>query len=244
MTGGSHRRRFRNQLLAGLSDDDIGPLTPVLEEVTLTPGQVLEQPGMSVEHVYFPESGTASVIAVDGAHRRMEAGPFGRDGMSGLSVVTYADSSPNETRVQLAGTAHRLPATIIRDLMEHSLPARRLLLRYVHAFAIQTAHTALAAGIAVVEQRLARWILMLHDRADGDELLLTHEFMALMLAVRRPGVTVALHELEGKALIRSLRGRVVIRDRAGLEEFCAGLYGVAEAEYRRLIVPYEGGSSG
>ncbi len=235
MAGGFETRRFRNQLLSNLSDDDIGRLLPMLEPVPLSPGQVLEAAGAAIEHVYFPESGIASVIALDGVRRRMEAGPFGWDGMSGLAVLTCADRSPHETVVQLEGGAHRLPAAALRDLMDRSPSARRLLLRYVHAFAVQTAHTALAAGLAVVEQRLARWILMLHDRTDGDELLLTHEFMALMLAVRRPGVTVALHELEGKALIRSLRGRVVMRDRQGLEEFCAGLYGVPEAEYRRLI---------
>lgn len=99
----------------------------------------------------------------------------------------------------------------------------------------QTAHTALANGQGKLEQRLARWLLMAHGRIDGDELPLTHEFLALMLSVRRPGVTVALQLLEHRALIAAKRGIITIRHRKGLTELANGLYGIAEAEYRRLI---------
>jgi CRP-like cAMP-binding protein len=105
----------------------------------------------------------------------------------------------------------------------------------VHVFSVQVAHTALANGRAKIEERLARWLLMVHDRIDGDEVNLTHDFIALMLGVRRPGVTDALHALEGKGLIRSTRGVLRIVDREGLEVIANAIYGVPEAEYRRLI---------
>lgn len=227
--------RFRNELLSSLTGDDLRHLAPLLESVTLDQRQVLERANEEIEHIYFPESGIASIVAIDSSGRRMEAGPFGREGMSGLAVLLGTDRSPHETLIQVAGTAHRIPAGRLRAILEASATMRRQFLLYAHAFSVQTAHTALAAGLAVVEQRLARWILMLHDRVDGDELPLTHEFMALMLAVRRPGVTVALHVLEGEGFIRSRRGLVIVRDRQGLEKACGALYGVPEAEYRRLI---------
>jgi CRP-like cAMP-binding protein len=106
---------------------------------------------------------------------------------------------------------------------------------YVQAFMSQTAQTALTNGRAKLEERLARWILMAHDRTDGDTLDLTHEFLALMLGVRRPGVTIAMHFLEGAGLIRSTRRAILIVDRDGLEQHADGSYGVPEAEYERLL---------
>jgi hypothetical protein len=103
------------------------------------------------------------------------------------------------------------------------------------AFAIQVAFTALANGRAKLEERLARWLLMVHDRVVGDRIVLTHEYMAVMLGVRRPGVTVALHILEGKGAIRSHRGEVVIKDREGLAAEAGGGYGQPETEYARLL---------
>jgi CRP-like cAMP-binding protein len=119
--------------------------------------------------------------------------------------------------------------------MTKSPTLRGMLLHYVQAFMIQTAHTAASNGSAKLEERLARWLLMAHDRTDGDELSLVHEFLAVMLGVRRPGVTVALHTLEEQGLIRARRGSILIIDRAGLEELANSSYGVPEAEYDRLM---------
>ena len=226
---------FRNKLLSLVQGQHRDVLAGHLALVEIKAGEVLEYRNQPITHVYFPESGIASVIATDGRARRMEAGPFGRDGMSGVAVILEAQQSPHETVVQVPGSAYRIPAETLMRILETQPGARRLFLRYAQAFAVQTAQTALSAAHAVLEVRLARWILMLHDRMDGDEFSLTHEFMSLMLAVRRPGVTVALHELEGRGLIRSKRGWLLVRDRKGLELACGGLYGVPEAEYARLI---------
>jgi CRP-like cAMP-binding protein len=108
-------------------------------------------------------------------------------------------------------------------------------LRYVEAFQVQVAHTALSHGSYTIEERLARWLLMCHDRLDGDDLPLVHEFLALMLGVRRSGVTLALQILEGAGVIHAKRGLITVHDRAKLQEIAGGSYGVPEVEYRRLI---------
>jgi CRP-like cAMP-binding protein len=231
----SSKAPFRNNLLASLAGPDLEAVARLLEPATLAMNEVIERPNEPVPYAYFPESGIASVIATDGVKRRMEAGPFGREGMSGIPLILATDRSPLETVVQLPGTAHRIAADDLRRLLIDRPTIRDVFARYAQAFTVQTAHTALSAALAVVELRLARWILMLHDRVDGDEMSITHEFIALMLAVRRPGVTVALHELEGRGLIRSTRGRLIVRDRAKLEKMCGGFYGGPEAEYARLI---------
>ena len=123
----------------------------------------------------------------------------------------------------------------LRQAMQTSPTLQPFLLRYAQAFMIQTAHTALANGRAKIHERLARWLLMAHDRIDGDQLALVHEFLALMLGVRREGVTIALQELEGEGLIRTTRGNITIVDRKGLEKTADGSYGVPEAEFDRLI---------
>jgi CRP-like cAMP-binding protein len=118
--------------------------------------------------------------------------------------------------------------------MQETPSLRVSLLRFVQAFIVQTAHTAAANARAKVEERLARWLLMAHDRVDGDVLPLTHEFLSLMLGVRRPGGTVAFHLLEQKGLVSTKRALIAIDDRAGLEQLAHGFYGVPEAEHLRL----------
>jgi CRP-like cAMP-binding protein len=225
----------RNHLLLSLSIADRDLLQPHLEPSALDLRRVLEEPHQPIPHVYFPESGIASIVAQDRSNRRIEVGLFGREGMSGSTVVTGNDRSPHECFIQVAGSAQRIPADELRSAMQRSPSLHGLLLRYVQAFLIQTAHTALANGRSKLEERLARWLLMSHDRVDGDDLPLTHEFLALMLGVRRPGVTTALHGLERHGLIRSSRSKVQIIDRAGLIEVADGSYGIPEAELRRLV---------
>ena len=110
-----------------------------------------------------------------------------------------------------------------------------LFLKYVQAFMVQTAHTAICNARAKLDQRLARWLLMAHDRLDRDILPLTHEFLSLMLGVRRAGVTEAIAALEAEELIGAARGQIIVRNRKGLERKAADVYGVPESEYRRLL---------
>jgi len=224
-----------NQLLAALSADDLALLAPDLTSVDLALRQRIEEPDQDIPHAYFVTAGIVSVVARSTGHESIEAGVIGHEGMTGAAIVMANHRSPNETFVQLEGAAQRIDADKLRAAMTRSTDLTSLLLRYVHVFNTQVAHTALANGRANIEERLARWLLMVDDRIDGHEANLTHDFIALMLGVRRPGVTDALHTLEGKNMIRSTRGAVRIVDRERLQSLAGGTYGVPESEYRRLI---------
>lgn len=226
---------IRNQLLSRLSAADFEAVFPRLEHVDLPVKTALEKVNEPIQHVYFMETGLGSVVAINNSGQRLEVGIVGREGMSGSTVILGADSSPHETFIQVAGSGYRMGSEDLHAAMRASPPLQAMLMRYVQAFAVQTAHTALANGRSKLEERLSRWLLMCHDRLGSDEVPLTHEFLALMLGVRRSGVTLALHILEGRGLIRSKRSRILVVDRDGLEESAGGSYGVPESEYRRLI---------
>jgi CRP-like cAMP-binding protein len=225
----------RNNLLRALPPDDAALVEQHLEPVQMERRFVLERPQVPIEHVYFPDSGIASMVAQAGRDRRVEAGIFGRDGMSGIAVVMGDDRSSLQCFMQVGGEGQRIASEALRDAMEASPGLRLFLLRFVHALMAQTTQTVLADAQARLEERLCRWLLMCHDRINGDVLPLTHDFLATMLGVRRAGVTMAVHVLEGRGLIRAERGSIMINDREGLEIGAGGTYGVAEAEYQRLM---------
>lgn len=227
--------RPNNNLLAGLSAADFGLLEPHLDTVDLPFHMQLEQPGRDIERVYFPESGVASVVARAPRDREIEVGLIGREGMTGISVVMDNHRSVNATFVQIPGRGVCLKADELRTALGRSISLRLSLLRFAQAFIAQASHTALANGRAKLDERLARWLLMAHDRADGDEVHLTHELLALMLGVRRPGVTTALKALVSRKLIKVKRASITILDRQGLRDAANGTYGVPEAEYQRLV---------
>jgi CRP-like cAMP-binding protein len=225
----------RNLLLASLSSADLGLLLPNLEPVVLALRYVLEKPNKRVDAVYFPESGFASVVAGQAKLAEVEVGLIGREGMTGLTIVLGNHSSPHSTYMQAAGHGRRIKTAELRKAMQESGSLQAALLRYVQVFMAQTAHTAIANARAKLDERLARWILMADDRLEGNSLPLTHEFLALMLGVRRAGVTEAIHALETRNLIQAARGQIMVLDRKGVERRAGASYGVPEAEYRRLI---------
>ncbi len=226
----------RNRLLAAMLPGVRDFLFANLDHVSLDRRTFLERPGVPITHAYFPLSGLGSLVAVGARHRdqRVEAGIFGREGMSGLPVVLGAEHSPHEVYMQIPGEAIRVPVAALQTLIDR--PAiRDLFLRYAYAAHVQTAHTALANGTDKIETRLARWVLMAHDRTEGDTLRLTHEFLALMLGVRRAGVTVSVKALVREGLIGTGRGAITVIDREGLVARADGSYGIPEAEYERVI---------
>jgi CRP-like cAMP-binding protein len=218
----------KNQLLAALSNADLALLQPHLEPVSLEVRQVLEAPNEPIKHCYFIERGLASIVALNG-HRRLEVGLIGSEGMTGLAIVLGNDRSPYENFIQVAGDGLRVSAGKLREALKQSRSLERVFLGFAHSFMVQTANTALSNGTATLEERLARWLLMANDRLDGDEIPLTHEFLSLMLGVRRAGVTVALHYLEQRGVIRMSRGQIVILDRDGLKASANGTYHEPEA---------------
>jgi CRP-like cAMP-binding protein len=195
----------------------------------------MERPNRRIDTVYFMEAGIASVVAVQTDKTQVEVGLIGSEGMSGTAVVLGGDQSPHSTYIQVAGEAHSIKADELRKAMRASGSLQSVLLKYVQVFMVQTTHTAISNARSHIGRRLARWILMAHDRTGDTTLPLTHEFLSLMLSVRRPGVTEALQSLRRQQLIESGRNKIIILNRNGIEKLAGHSYGVPEKEYRRLI---------
>jgi len=217
-----------NRILSRLSREDLALLEPHLEAVDLPARKSLEKRKKRIEQVYFIESGFASVVANGTSKPSIEVGIIGREGMTGLAVVLGHDRAQHDTFIQLPGKGMRMTVDSFREAQDRSVSLHRELLRYANAFLMQTTTTALANGRSKVEERLARWLLMAHDRVDGDELPLTHEFLGMMLGSPRPGVTLAVQALEKEGLIDARRARITILGRKALEKRCDGAYAPPE----------------
>lgn len=195
----------------------------------------IERPNRRIDAVYFMETGIASVVAIQSEAIQVEVGLVGPEGMTGLAVILGADQSPYSTYIQVAGEGQRIIADELRKAIKASSSLQHLLLRYVQAFLVQTSHSAVANARSQLDERLARWILMAHDRIHDDTLTLTHEFLSLMLGVRRAGVTETLQSLKRKKLIDTGRNRIRVLNRRGIDRMAGEAYGAPEKEYRRLI---------
>lgn len=218
-----------------MSPADFDLISPKLTPVTLPVRFSLEEPNTEIESVYFLTSGVCSMSAVGARRREIEIAILGHEGMSGIAAILGAGLTPNRTQIRIAGEGYRMSTSALAEAMERSATLTALLLRYAQSVAVQTAHTVLANGHDVLETRLSRWLVMCHDRADGDELKVTHESIAINLGVRRAGVTDALHLLEGEGLIQGSRSSIRIKDRLKLVERTNDSYGAPEREYTRLI---------
>jgi CRP-like cAMP-binding protein len=226
-------KEIQNELLSRLAAEDFAAIEPHLKPVDLPLRAILETRNRAIEHAYFLEHGFASVVA-NGNNGGIEVGLIGREGMTGLAVVMGADRTPHDVFMQNAGSGWRISATELRRATKQRRGLLDSILLFAHAYGLQANYTAIANGRASLEERLARWLLMAHDRGDGDELRITQEFLAQMLAVRRPGVTVAIKLLIQSAAIRVVRGTITIVDRKELMKISNGIYGVPEAELKRL----------
>jgi CRP-like cAMP-binding protein len=225
----------RNQLLALLPDHEIEDIIVSLELTELPRGLVLADAGQKIDYVYFPFSGIGSVVTISEQGQRAEAGMFGCEGFSPTSAGVGGAISVHQVVMQVAGEGLRIPILETKQAVASHPVFSSVLARFIQTFATQVSFTALCNANLQVDRRLARWLLMCHDRIEGDEIVLTHDFIAGMLAVRRPSVTTALHMLEGERLVRAERGRITVRDRSGLELYAGGAYGKPEEEYRRLL---------
>jgi CRP-like cAMP-binding protein len=226
---------YRNQLLAAMSRPDFALLEPSLRPLKLPLRHDMEQPNRPIDAVYFMEAGIASVVAVQPDTTSIEVGLVGPEGMTGTAVVLGGKQSPYATYIQVEGEGQRITAGELRRAMDASESLRALLLKFVQVFMVQTAQTAIANARFKIDQRLARWILMAHDRIGDDTLTLSHEFLALMLGVRRAGVTESLQNLKRHKLIDTGRSQIRVLSRKGIEQAAGNSYGVPEKEYRRLI---------
>ncbi|MEJ1160234.1 Crp/Fnr family transcriptional regulator [Prosthecomicrobium sp. N25] len=230
--------RIRNRLLAALEAETFEAIRPDLEPTDLPLDMILLQPREPIRWVYFLESGLSSDVAMVSEERGVECGLAGFDGLAGIPVLLGMDRGIHTSVMQVGGTGHRMAAGRLRVAMDAHPDLRRVLLAYVHIFLTQSAQSAACNARHSVEQRLARWLLMSSDRTADPEVPLTHAYLSLMLGIRRAGVTVAIHVLEGEGLIRSMRGRTTIRDRAGLERRSCSCYRLVRDEQLRVFAAH------
>lgn len=231
--------RSNNQILATLPEGSRRHLLSEAEKVDLPLRMTLIEPNVDTPFVFFPESGLASVVIEKlGEGAQLEVGVIGFEGMAGTHVLTGIDRTPVRTFMQVAGRGWRVPKHALLDAMESDVVLRGHLLRYVHAFQLQLAHLAFANGRCKVVERLARWLLMSDDRIGNEPIELTHDFLSMMLGVRRSSVTDMIHVLEGEQAVRADRAQITIRDRSKLERIAGDAYGVPELEYEAIFGPF------
>jgi CRP-like cAMP-binding protein len=224
-----------NRLLRALPLAEYARLLPQLTPVRLGLRQVLVEPDVPIRDVCFIREGVASMIATEQEGGEIEVGTIGNEGFVGLPVLLGADRTPYRVFMQVEGDAWRLPADAFRRLVDERAAVRHLLLRFAQYFADQLSQSVACNRLHTVEARCARWLLMTHDRVSSDTFELTHEFLALMLGVRRAGVTVAMGTLQAARIVRYTRGRIVVLDRAQLEAASCGCYAVTRIARDRLL---------
>ena len=228
-------RSGENALLAALPPEDMARLKPELERVELAFKVVLQEAEQPLSHIWFPRSGVASAVSrmQDGA--TVELATTGREGFVGIPMLMASQQMAHEVLVQIPGDGDRLPIETFKTMLKELPSLQPLLLRYTLAFVTQVAQGAACNRLHPIEARCARWLLMTHDRVDGDRFPLTHEFLGQTLGVTRPSVSVAAGMLQKAGYIRYSRGIIHILDRDGLEGATCECYGVITNEFRRLV---------
>ncbi|MEH2184505.1 Crp/Fnr family transcriptional regulator [Nostoc sp.] len=224
-----------NRLLAALPTSDYQRLVPHLKLVSLSTRQVIYEPGEPIAHVYFPQHGAVSLVASMDDGSMMEVGIVSNEGMLGIPIILGGDTTTTKAFVQVSGAAMQLDADVLKTELNQGGAIQKLLLRYV-----QTVYTELVQGCAcnrfhTVKQRLARWLLTVSDRLQSEDFLLTQEFIAQMLGVRRSGVTVAANTLSKTRMIRYQRGHISILNREDLSATSCECYRVIQNEFARLL---------
>jgi CRP-like cAMP-binding protein len=225
----------QNHLLAALATDDFERIAARLELVYLPLGKMLYEPGVQMQHVYFPTTSIVSLHYVLATGASAEAAGVGSEGIVGISLFMGGDSTASSAVVQTAGHAHRLDARALKDEFGRGGPLQRLLLRYTQALITQMAQTAACNRHHSVDQQLSRWLLLTLDRGLPRELVMTQELVASMLGVRREGITEAAGNLQQAGYISYRRGHITVLDRVGLETRACECYQVVRQELQRLL---------
>ena len=201
-----------------------------MENVSLNFSQNIYEPGETIRHVYFPSNSVVSLLAAENNHASIEVGMIGNEGMTGISVVMGVDKSRTLALVHAAGSALRMDSATLRKESSNSGSLDRLLHRYIHTLLTQMSLASACNRFHTLDARLARWLLMTHDRIGSDEFQLTQEFMSNMLGVRREGVNKVAGDLQRQNLISYTRGHVTILNRLGLEGVSCGCYRIMKDE--------------
>lgn len=224
-----------NHLLTALPHNDYEQLLASCEETELIFAETLYRAGDLISHVYFPTTGLISLVRPIDSNHNLEVGLIGNEGMFGLPLILAVDIAPFNALVQGAGRALCLSKSVFLHELEKSAALKLALKRYFYVVMSQIAQTAGCNRFHVVEARLARWLLMTHDRAQSDQFHVTHVLLAYMLGVRRVGITKAANSLQKKELISYRRGDIKILDRAGLEAASCGCYRTEKEIYEKIL---------
>ncbi len=228
-----------NLLLNALALNDYAAIEPLLERTELNEGDLLARQGDPIAFVCFPEAGVTSLADVLPDGSRVDVALIGREGMTNAQIFLGCEQAPHEASVEIGGGASlRIWAEDLKSFCSRNPSATSVFLRFIHTLSLQTSRTLASNLHLSVEKRLSRWLLMCHDRVEGDEIRVFHQHLGRMLGVRRASVTNALHALEGMGALKSCRGRIVMRDRLQLEEMAGDFYGFAETKYNELIGPF------
>jgi CRP-like cAMP-binding protein len=228
-------RSSENRLLFSLPVDERNRLLPHLEPVTFALGEVICEPTGQLNYAYFPTTSVVSFLYTMADGATAEMGLVGNDGVVGVALILGGKTTPNRAVVQIAGCAVRMRANLLTQEFARGGPFQLSLLCYTQALITQISQTAVCNRLHPIIERLSRWLLLCHDRAESDELLLTQEFLANMLGGRRESVTVAAGHLQDAGLIRYARGHIRIIDRKRLEARACECYQVVQSQCRRLL---------
>lgn len=229
------KEALKNYLLAALPDKEFARIIPKLEFVTFKLGDVLYEADEQLEHVYFPTMAIISLLYIMENGATAEIGITGNDGVVGIALFMGSETTSSRAIVQSAGAAYRMKAADVKAEFERAERFQAMLLRYTMALMAQISQTAVCNRLHPIEQQLARWILLSHDRLHTDKLTMTHDLISNMLGVRREGVTIAAQKLAKRKLITNDRGTINIIDRRGLEAAVCECYKVVNEEYNRLL---------
>jgi CRP-like cAMP-binding protein len=227
----------RNLLLARLDSDDFGYIAPHLRPVELKLHTTLHRAGEPILAVLFPEHGYASMLITIENGNTAGVGMIGYEGVIGVPVILGTDRSMTDVTIQRGGHAMQLPVDVFRRALSERAGFQALMLRFAMALTAQVTLIAACNCRHMVKQRLSGWLLMAHDRTDGDEFTMTHELLSMMLGVRRVGVTLAAGALQRAGYINYYKGRVRVVDRNGLETAACECHATARREFQRLVGP-------
>ena len=228
------RNGYKNRILASLSKAEISRLSPNLSALDLPSGKTLLEPGQDAGYAYFIETGLASVVVAMADGSMVETGITGNDGLVGFAALLGTKTAPTRTFMQIAGTGFKIKAQHLLDEFEKSGTLQKKVNRYFQAHLVLTGQTAACNRVHDIAERLARWLLICHDRMEADTFAITHEFLGHMLGTRRSTVTLAAGILQKGGVISYSRGKVIIRDRKGLEKAACECYRTIKNEFDRL----------
>ncbi len=227
--------RVTNRLIAGIPTKDRVRLLANCEPVDLVFGDILSEADQPIEHVYFPLAGFVSLVATLDGHQPLEMGLVGNEGMLGVTLKLGIKTAPMRAVVQGTGTALRMTESKFMRCCGDTPAMFRILDRYLYVLMAQLTRSSACTRFHEIEPRLARWLLMTHDRSHADHFHLTHEFLADMLGVRRSGVSIAASALQLRKLIRYSRGEISILNRKGLEAASCECYDAMQEDYASVL---------